>query len=145
MSPSVPRVFSGIQPTGEVHLGNYLGALRHWVTALDEATSPDESLYCVVDLHAMTLPYDADEFAERTRRTVMFLLAAGLDPEKYVKVDKELYRPAEVNLLLGDSSKARRVLGWKHEISFESLVHEMLTNDCERLSVKTALRSVAQG
>jgi tryptophanyl-tRNA synthetase len=82
MSPSVPRVFSGIQPTGEVHLGNYLGAVRHWVTALDEATSPDESLYCVVDLHAMTLPYEAGSFAARTRRTVTFLIAAGLDPER---------------------------------------------------------------
>ena len=80
----MPRVFSGIQPTGEKHLGNYLGAVRYWVAAQDEAAAPDESLYCVVDLHAMTLPYDADEFAERTRRTVMFLLAAGLDPEKCV-------------------------------------------------------------
>jgi tryptophanyl-tRNA synthetase len=78
----VPRVFSGIQPTGEIHLGNYLGALRHWVAALDAGGAPDESLYCVVDLHAMTLPYDAPAFAERTRRTVTFLLAAGLDPER---------------------------------------------------------------
>ena len=78
----MPRVFSGIQPTGEIHLGNYLGALRHWVAALDEAGAPDESLYCVVDLHAMTLPYDADAFAERTRRTVTFLLAAALDPDR---------------------------------------------------------------
>jgi tryptophanyl-tRNA synthetase len=78
----VPRVFSGIQPTGEIHLGNYLGALRHWVAALDEAESPDRALYCVVDLHAMTLPYEPGEFAERTRRTVMFLIAAGLDPAR---------------------------------------------------------------
>jgi tryptophanyl-tRNA synthetase len=78
----VPRVFSGIQPTGEVHLGNYLGAIQHWVAALDDADSPDEALYCVVDLHAMTLPYDATELAARTRRTVTFLLAAGLDPER---------------------------------------------------------------
>jgi tryptophanyl-tRNA synthetase len=78
----VPRVFSGIQPTGEVHLGNYLGAVRHWVAAADAAVAPDQSLYCVVDLHAMTLPYDAGELAERTRRTVTFLLAAGLDPER---------------------------------------------------------------
>jgi len=91
VSPSVPRVFSGIQPTGEVHLGNYLGALRHWVTALDEATSPDESLYCVVDLHAMTLPYDAGSFAARTRRTVTFLIAAGLDPERCI-----LFRQSDV-------------------------------------------------
>ena len=48
--------FSGIQPTGEVHLGNYLGAVRHWVAALDDADSPDQALYCVVDLHAMTAP-----------------------------------------------------------------------------------------
>ncbi len=79
-----PCVFSGIQPTGEKHLGNYLGAVRHWVAAQDEAAAPDESLYCVVDLHAMTLPYDPTTFAERTRRTVMFLLAAGLDPERCI-------------------------------------------------------------
>jgi len=76
----VPRVFSGIQPTGEIHLGNYLGAIRHWVAALDDAESPDQALYCVVDLHGMTLPYEAAEFAARTRRTVTFLVAAGLDP-----------------------------------------------------------------
>jgi tryptophanyl-tRNA synthetase len=78
----VPRVFSGIQPTGEVHLGNYLGAVRHWVAAVDEAVSPDQSLYCVVDLHAMTLPYDPKGFADRTRRTVSLLLAAGLDAQR---------------------------------------------------------------
>ena len=82
MSRPVPRVFSGIQPTGEIHLGNYLGAIRHWVTAANEADAPDQSLYCVVDLHAMTLPYDAAAFADGTRRTVTFLLAAGLDPDR---------------------------------------------------------------
>jgi tryptophanyl-tRNA synthetase len=82
VSPPVPRVFSGIQPTGEVHLGNYLGAIRQWVAALDDVESPDQALYCVVDLHAMTLPYDADAFAAQTRRTVTFLLAAGLDPDR---------------------------------------------------------------
>ncbi len=82
MSRPVPRVFSGIQPTGEVHLGNYLGALRHWIAALDEAESPDQSLYCVVDLHAMTLPYDPASLAVRTRRSVTFLIAAGLEPAR---------------------------------------------------------------
>jgi tryptophanyl-tRNA synthetase len=76
------RVFSGIQPTGEKHLGNYLGAVRHWVAAQDDAASPADALYCVVDLHAMTVPYDPTTFADTTRRTVMFLLAAGLDPER---------------------------------------------------------------
>jgi len=72
------RVFSGIQPTGEMHLGNYLGAVRHWVAAQDA----DDALYCVVDLHAMTLPYDPADLADRTRRTAALLLAAGLDPAR---------------------------------------------------------------
>jgi len=70
------RVFSGIQPTGELHLGNYLGALRQWV--VDQDT--DDAIFCVVDLHAMTLPYDPAALAARTRRTATLLLAAGLDP-----------------------------------------------------------------
>jgi tryptophanyl-tRNA synthetase len=72
------RVFSGIQPTGDMHLGNYLGAVRRWVAE----QSDHESIHCVVDLHAMTLPYEPSELAERTRRTAMLLLAAGLDPER---------------------------------------------------------------
>jgi tryptophanyl-tRNA synthetase len=76
------RVFSGIQPTGEIHLGNYLGAVRHWVAAQDHSESPDETLYCVVDLHGLTLPWDTAGYAEATRRTAMLLLAAGLDPQR---------------------------------------------------------------
>lgn len=72
------RVFSGIQPTGELHLGNYLGALRHWVADQDT----DDAIFCVVDLHAMTLPYDPAALSERTRRTATLLLAAGLDPTR---------------------------------------------------------------
>jgi tryptophanyl-tRNA synthetase len=72
------RVFSGIQPTGEVHLGNYLGAVRHWVADQDE----HDSIYCVVDLHAMTTPFDPSTFGEATRRTATLLLAAGLDPQR---------------------------------------------------------------
>ena len=72
------RVFSGIQPTGEMHLGNYLGAVRHWVAEQDA----HESLLCVVDLHAMTSPYEPEALADRTRRTATLLLAAGLDPSR---------------------------------------------------------------
>jgi tryptophanyl-tRNA synthetase len=72
------RVFSGIQPTGEMHLGNYLGAVRQWVADQDA----HDAIYCVVDLHAMTAPYDAATLAERTRRTATILLAAGLDPAR---------------------------------------------------------------
>jgi tryptophanyl-tRNA synthetase len=77
----MPRVFSGIQPTGEIHLGNYLGAVRHWVKAQEESAAPDQTLYCVVDLHGLTLPWDTAEYAAATRRTAMQLLAAGLDPD----------------------------------------------------------------
>ena len=72
------RVFSGIQPTGDKHLGNLLGAIRHWVAAQDH----DDALYCVVDLHAMTVPYDPKDLAARTRSTAALLLAAGLDPQR---------------------------------------------------------------
>jgi tryptophanyl-tRNA synthetase len=72
------RVFSGIQPTGEMHLGNYLGAVRHWVAEQDE----HDSLLCVVDLHAMTTAYEPASLADRTHRTAALLLAAGLDPQR---------------------------------------------------------------
>ncbi len=78
----MPRVFSGIQPTGEIHLGNYLGAVRHWVAAQQDSAAPDQTLYCVVDLHGLTLPWDPASYAEATRRTAMILLAAGLDPDR---------------------------------------------------------------
>lgn len=72
----MPRVFSGIQPTGEVHLGNYLGAVRRWV-----ADQHADALYCAVDLHALTLPQDPEVLRTKTRDLVALLVAAGLDPE----------------------------------------------------------------
>ncbi len=78
---SRPRVFSGIQPTADsFHLGNYLGALRQWV-ALQET---HEAFYCVVDLHAITLPQDPGRLRQRTRVAAAQLFAAGLDPERCV-------------------------------------------------------------
>ncbi len=71
------RVLSGIQPTGEKHIGNYIGAVRHWVTDQHD----HESFYCVVDLHALTVrDHDPVELRRSTFRTATFLLAAGLDP-----------------------------------------------------------------
>jgi tryptophanyl-tRNA synthetase len=72
------RVFSGIQPSGEMHLGNYLGAVRNWVREQEA----NDSVYCVVDLHAMTLPYDPSGLPGRTLNTVALLVAAGLDPDR---------------------------------------------------------------
>ena len=72
------RVFSGIQPTGQVHLGNLLGALRHWVTDQDE----HECLYCVVDMHSISLPHDPVELRANTLELATVLLAVGIDPER---------------------------------------------------------------
>jgi tryptophanyl-tRNA synthetase len=72
------RIFSGIQPTGVPHLGNYLGAVRNWVRLQHEM----ESIYCVVDLHAITQPQDPKELAKQTRELAASLLACGIDPLK---------------------------------------------------------------
>jgi len=73
------RIFSGIQPTGRKHLGNYIGAIRHYVAGQDRG---DPAIYCIVDLHATTLPYDPSELRERSYDTAALLLAAGLDPSR---------------------------------------------------------------
>ena len=72
------RVFSGIKPTGPVQLGNLLGALRHWVIDQDEA----DTIFCVVDLHALTVPQDPAELRTRTLELAQLLLAIGIDPER---------------------------------------------------------------
>jgi tryptophanyl-tRNA synthetase len=71
------RVFSGIQPTGDAHLGNLLGALRYWAQDQHEA----DSFYCVVDLHALTIPQDPAELRSRTLEMAQVLLAVGIDPD----------------------------------------------------------------
>jgi tryptophanyl-tRNA synthetase len=70
------RIFSGIQPSGELHIGNYLGAIRNWVALQREY----ESIFCIVDYHAITVPYEPDDLRRRTRDMGISLLAAGIDP-----------------------------------------------------------------
>jgi tryptophanyl-tRNA synthetase len=74
------RVFSGIQPSGTPHLGSYLGALKNWVAIQDDY----ENYFCIVDLHAITVPQDPKVLRHNVRETTAFYLAAGLDPEKSV-------------------------------------------------------------
>ena len=81
------RIFSGIQPTGRKHLGNYIGAIRQYVEGQDRG----EAIYCIVDLHAITVPYDPAELRERLHDTTAILLAAGLDPERCI-----LFRQSDV-------------------------------------------------
>jgi tryptophanyl-tRNA synthetase len=82
------RIFSGIQPTGQKHLGNYLGAIRRWV----ETQQEDDAIYCIVDLHAITVAHDAAELPERVLDTTALLMAAGLDPDRCI-----LFRQGDVH------------------------------------------------
>ena len=72
----MPRIFSGIQPSGELHIGNYLGAVRNWV----ELQRQFESIICIVDYHAITIPYDPADLRRRRHEMAVSLLAAGIDP-----------------------------------------------------------------
>lgn len=87
------RILSGVQPTGSLHLGNYLGAIRQWVKFQDEECEPiideekglkivTENYFCVVDLHAITMPHDPTELEESTLASAALYLAAGIDPKK---------------------------------------------------------------
>jgi tryptophanyl-tRNA synthetase len=82
-----PRIFSGIQPTGRKHLGNYIGAIRQYVESMERG----EAILCIVDLHAVTVDYDPGELRERVHDTAALLLAAGLDPQRCV-----LFRQGDV-------------------------------------------------
>src|SRR5918999_4720693 len=82
-----PRIFSGIQPTGRKHLGNYIGAIRQYV----EGQERGEAIYCIVDLHAITVPFDPAELRTATHDTAATLLAAGLDPGRCI-----LFRQSDV-------------------------------------------------
>lgn len=74
----MPRIFSGIQPSGELHIGNWLGAVQNWVNLQRSY----ESLICIVDLHAITGKYEKETLPQRTREMAVGLLAAGIDPEQ---------------------------------------------------------------
>ncbi len=91
------RVFSGIQPTGEIHIGNYLGALKNWVELQEEY----ECVYCIVDLHAITVYQEPEELKNNIRHTANILLSIGIDPEKSALfVQSHLHQHAELTWLL---------------------------------------------
>lgn len=83
------RIFSGIQPTGRKHLGNYIGAIRQYVEGQDRG---DPAIYCIVNLHAISVPYEPAELRERVYDTTAVLIAGGLDPERCV-----LFRQGDVH------------------------------------------------
>ncbi len=96
-APTKKRVFSGIQPTGNLHLGNYLGAIRNWVAEQDQF----DNIFCIVDLHAITLPTDPRELHATTRKLAALYIACGLDP-RYCQlfVQSHVRQHAEMSWIL---------------------------------------------
>src|SRR5437764_12672879 len=91
------RIFSGVQPTGNIHLGNYLGALRNWVALQREY----ESFFCIVNLHAITIAQDPETLAEKTRELARIYLAVGIDPAlSTIFVQSDVSEHAELTWLL---------------------------------------------
>src|SRR3979411_636369 len=91
------RIFSGVQPTGNVHLGNYLGAFRNWV----ELQRDYESFFCIVNLHAITARQDPKLLAEKTRELARIYLAVGIDPElSTIFIQSDVAEHAELTWIL---------------------------------------------
>ncbi|HEX8501550.1 MAG TPA: tryptophan--tRNA ligase [Pyrinomonadaceae bacterium] len=91
------RIFSGMQPSGNLHVGNYLGALRNWMTLQHDY----ESFFCIVDLHAVTVPQDPKQLAAKTREVARIYLAAGVDPEvSTIFVQSDVQEHAELAWVL---------------------------------------------
>jgi tryptophanyl-tRNA synthetase len=91
------RVFSGIQPTGNIHIGNYLGATRHWASEQDKY----DNIFCIVDLHAITVPQEPKVLKAKIREVTGLLLAADIDPQKsIVFVQSHVHQHSELAWIL---------------------------------------------
>ena len=104
------RVFSGIQPSGDMHLGNYLGAIRNWV----EAQHDNDNIFCIVDLHAITVPQDPAELHRRSRELAAIYIAAGLDPSTTaIFIQSHVKEHAELAWLINCVTP----MGWAHRMT----------------------------
>ena len=138
ITAGVARILAG--KSNELRLGN-LEAKRDWGHAREYVEAmwlmlqqPEPDDYVI----ATGRTYSVRDFVE------LAFGYAGLDYQKYVVIDPAMYRPSEVNILQGDPSKARKILGWQHRIDLKELVREMLVNDCRRQGVaEAAIRTPA--
>ena len=95
------RVFSGVQPTGNIHIGNYLGALKQFV----ELQNDNECIYCIVDMHSITVPQDPEVLRNHTLDVAALYMAVGLDPVKSILfVQSDVPGHAELSWILTCSS-----------------------------------------
>lgn len=108
-----PRTFSGIQPSGNLHLGNYLGAIRNWVNQQDQY----ENVFCIVDLHALSLPTTREGMQQNIRNLANALLASGINPDKSILfVQSDVREHAELNWMLSsitNMGELRRMTQYK--------------------------------
>jgi len=107
------RIVSGIQPTGNLHLGNYLGAIRNWVRMQDEHAG-GECLYFLADLHAISMPHVPAELAANTREMVAALVACGIDPDRSILFNQaQVPQHAELQWLLNGTAR----MGWLNRMT----------------------------
>ncbi len=109
------RIVSGIQPTGNLHLGNYLGAIRNWVRMQDDAEAAGgQCLYFLADLHALSLPLVPAELTSNTREMVAALVACGIDPERSILFNQaQVPHHAEMQWLLNGTAR----MGWLNRMT----------------------------
>jgi tryptophanyl-tRNA synthetase len=99
---SKQRIFSGVAPSGNIHIGNYLGAIKNWVKLQDDY----DSIFCVVDMHAITLPRDPEELRKNTIEVAKIYLASGIDPEKSTLfIQSQISEHAELMWILNTLAK----------------------------------------
>lgn len=104
------RVFSGIQPSGDIHLGNYIGAIKQWVDGQDQA----ENIFCIVDLHAITVPQDPETLKQKIRQIAAIYIAAGIDTAKSrIFVQSEVSFHAELAWILNCFTP----MGWMNRMT----------------------------
>ena len=104
------RIFSGVQPTGNLHLGNYLGAIRNWVALQNDY----DCIFCIVDLHALTMPQDPQQLRAQTREVTAAYIAAGIDPERCIIFNQSTVAAhSELAWLLGCMTP----LGWLNRMT----------------------------
>lgn len=108
------RIVSGIQPTGNLHLGNYLGAIRNWVRMQDELPAGGECLFFLADLHAISMPHDPATLSANTREMVAALVACGVDPDRSILFNQtQVPAHAELQWLLNGTAR----MGWLNRMT----------------------------
>ena len=118
------RIFSGIQPTGRKHLGNYIGAIAQYVSSQERG----EGIFCIVDLHAITVAYDPGELRERLYDTTAILLAAGLDPARCILFrQSDVHEHTELTWLLSSVTELGR-LQRMHQFRDKSIAQRELVS-----------------